>query len=91
MSLWRMLDRLENRRCQVARRTRLSCARGSVISGRRAGLTSQLPFTPNEVAELRSLGLPTGIKILGFQSPQNLKFDENIRHSFFLYPDETVI
>ncbi|RXK40524.1 hypothetical protein M231_02176 [Tremella mesenterica] len=50
---------------------------------------TRLQFTSSEVAELRSLGLPTGIKILGFQSPQNLKFDENIRHSFFLYPDES--
>ncbi|GFZ48712.1 ATP-dependent DNA helicase II subunit 1 [Saitozyma sp. JCM 24511] len=29
------------------------------------------------------------IKILGFQSPSNLKIDENIKHSYFIYPDET--
>lgn len=30
------------------------------------------------------------IKILGFQSGDNLKYDENVKHSYFIYPDEDV-
>lgn len=30
------------------------------------------------------------IKILGFQSSDLLQIDENIKHSYFLYPDEDV-
>lgn len=30
------------------------------------------------------------IKTLGFQSGQGLRFDENIKHAFFIYPDENV-
>jgi hypothetical protein len=37
-----------------------------------------------------SARLTAEIKILGFQSPDNLKIDENIKHSYFIYPDETV-
>jgi hypothetical protein len=30
------------------------------------------------------------IKILGFQSGAGLRFDENVKHSYFIYPDENV-
>lgn len=30
------------------------------------------------------------IKILGFQSPENLRLEDNVKHSFFIYPDENV-
>ena len=30
------------------------------------------------------------IKILGFQSPNDLTVDYNLKHSYFLYPNETV-
>lgn len=68
----------------------------------RHGLNEQLQFTPDEVQQFKSMGLPpresmssasltpAEIKILGFQSPSNLKIDENIKHSYFIYPDETV-
>ncbi|KAI9634077.1 SPOC like C-terminal domain-containing protein [Dioszegia hungarica] len=49
---------------------------------------TRLQFKPDEVKELKTLGVPTQIKILGFQSGGNLKFDENIKHSYFMYPDE---
>ncbi|RSH91860.1 ATP-dependent DNA helicase II subunit 1 [Saitozyma podzolica] len=50
---------------------------------------TRLQFTPDEVQQFKSMGLPPQIKILGFQSPRNLKIDENIKHSYFIYPDET--
>ena len=31
------------------------------------------------------------VKILGFQSPKDLSVDYNLKHSYFLYPNETVI
>lgn len=30
------------------------------------------------------------IKILGFQSPNNMNVEDNIKHSYFIYPDEDV-
>lgn len=36
------------------------------------------------------LALTTEIKILGFQSPDKLYLQDNIKHSYFIYPDETV-
>jgi hypothetical protein len=32
----------------------------------------------------------TEIKILGFQSPNNMNVEDNIKHSYFIYPDEDV-
>lgn len=31
-----------------------------------------------------------GIKLLGFKSRKELAFEDNIKHSFFIYPDEMV-
>jgi hypothetical protein len=30
------------------------------------------------------------IKIIGFQDEKVLRFDQNIKHAVFIYPDETV-
>ncbi|OCF44617.1 hypothetical protein I317_01504 [Kwoniella heveanensis CBS 569] len=49
---------------------------------------TRLQFTNDEVAEFKSMGLRPQIKILGFQSPSHLAFEENIKHSYFIYPDE---
>ena len=35
-------------------------------------------------------GLKVEIKIIGFQAPENLNNEDNIKHSYFLYPDEEV-
>ncbi len=32
----------------------------------------------------------TEIKIIGFHDPENLRFDQNVKHSVFIYPNETV-
>ncbi|ORY33453.1 SPOC like C-terminal domain-containing protein [Naematelia encephala] len=50
---------------------------------------TRLQFTDQEVKEFRSMGLDPQIKILGFQAPQNLSVDENIKHSYFIYPNES--
>ena len=31
-----------------------------------------------------------GLKLLGFKSRKELSFDDNIKHSYFIYPDEMV-
>jgi ATP-dependent DNA helicase 2 subunit 1 len=49
---------------------------------------TRLRFTDSEVAEMRSMGINPQIKILGFQSSDLLQIDENIKHSYFIYPDE---
>ncbi|KAK8853185.1 hypothetical protein IAR55_003887 [Kwoniella newhampshirensis] len=50
---------------------------------------TRLQFTSEEVAQFKSMGLPPQIKILGFQGPNHLDVDENIKHSYFIYPNET--
>lgn len=37
---------------------------------------------------LRTLDLEPGIKLLGFKDRSELVFEDNIRHSFFIFPDE---
>jgi ATP-dependent DNA helicase 2 subunit 1 len=40
------------------------------------------------VRALRTLDLEPGLKLLGFKSRSELAFEDNIRHSYFIYPDE---
>ena len=37
---------------------------------------------------LRTLDLEPGIKLLGFKDRSELTFEDNVRHSLFIYPDE---
>ncbi|TEB31595.1 Ku DNA-binding complex, Ku70 subunit [Coprinellus micaceus] len=49
----------------------------------------QRPFyTPEEITSFRTMGLETGIKLLGFKDRSELRFEDNVKHSLFLYPDE---
>ncbi|KAL7418434.1 ATP-dependent DNA helicase II subunit 1 [Cryptotrichosporon argae] len=50
---------------------------------------TRLQFTDSQIKEFRSMGQPTQIKILGFQSAKNLAVEDNIKHSYFIYPDES--
>ncbi|WWD19602.1 hypothetical protein CI109_104064 [Kwoniella shandongensis] len=52
---------------------------------------TRLQFNPDEVAQFKSMGLPPQIKILGFQGPNHLEVDENLKHSYFIYPNESEI
>ncbi|WVR07687.1 hypothetical protein IAU60_004729 [Kwoniella sp. DSM 27419] len=52
---------------------------------------TRIQFTPDEIAEFKSLGIKPQIKILGFQSPSHLAFEENLKHSYFIYPNETTM
>jgi ATP-dependent DNA helicase 2 subunit 1 len=44
--------------------------------------------TAEEVRSLRSLDLEPGLKLLGFKDRSELAFEDNVRHSLFVYPDE---
>lgn len=49
----------------------------------------QRPFyTAEEVQAFRTLGLEPGIKLLGFKDKKELAFEDNVKHSIFIYPDE---
>ncbi|KAI6118722.1 SPOC like C-terminal domain-containing protein [Pisolithus croceorrhizus] len=49
----------------------------------------QRPFyTADEVQSFRTLGLDPGIKLLGFKDKKELAFEDNVKHSIFIYPDE---
>ncbi|CAA7265755.1 unnamed protein product [Cyclocybe aegerita] len=45
-------------------------------------------FTTEEIRSFRTLGLEPGIKLLGFKPRSELAFEDNIKHSQFIYPDE---
>ncbi|KAI6109983.1 SPOC like C-terminal domain-containing protein [Pisolithus sp. B1] len=50
---------------------------------------SRVPFyTAEEVQSFRTLGLDPGIKLLGFKDKKELAFEDNVKHSIFIYPDE---
>lgn len=49
---------------------------------------SRVFFTAEEVKSFRTLGLEPGLKLLGFKSRKELAFEDNIKHSLFIYPDE---
>ncbi|KAE9390609.1 Ku DNA-binding complex, Ku70 subunit [Gymnopus androsaceus JB14] len=51
--------------------------------------TGQRPFyTADEMRSFRTMGLEPGFKLLGFKPRSTLKFEDNVKHSLFLYPDE---
>ncbi|KAF8468534.1 SPOC like C-terminal domain-containing protein [Russula ochroleuca] len=54
----------------------------SVRAGRRVF------YTTEEVRSLRTLDLEPGIKLLGFKDRSELVFEDNVRHSLFIFPDE---
>lgn len=47
-------------------------------------------YTAEEVASFRTLGLEPGIQLLGFKPRSELAFEDNIKHSIFIHPDEMV-
>ncbi|KAL0063987.1 ATP-dependent DNA helicase II subunit 1 [Marasmius tenuissimus] len=53
--------------------------------------TGKRPFyTTEEVRNFRTLGMNPVIKLLGFKDRSELAFEDNIKHSVFIYPDEMV-
>ncbi|KAK2467237.1 hypothetical protein APHAL10511_000786 [Amanita phalloides] len=46
-------------------------------------------YTAEEVKSFRTLGLDPGIRLLGFKDRNELAFEDNVKHSLFIYPDET--
>ncbi|KAJ6615653.1 Ku DNA-binding complex Ku70 subunit [Mycena sp. CBHHK59/15] len=58
-------------------------------AGTRAVKPGQRPFfTAEDVRSFRTLGLEPGLKLLGFKDRSELMFEDNIKHSQFIYPDE---
>ncbi|KAF8799055.1 Ku DNA-binding complex, Ku70 subunit [Phlegmacium glaucopus] len=45
-------------------------------------------YTANEIRSFRTMGLEPGIKLLGFKDRSELRFEDNVKHSVFIYPDE---
>jgi len=61
----------------------------SVGFGVRVVQSGHRPFyTAEEIKSFRTLGLEPGIKLLGFKDRTELAFEDNIKHSQFIYPDE---
>ncbi|TCD61340.1 ATP-dependent DNA helicase II subunit 1, partial [Steccherinum ochraceum] len=49
---------------------------------------SRVFFTAEELRSFRNLGLEPRIKLLGFKNKSELAFEDNVKHSTFIYPDE---
>ncbi|KAF9048932.1 SPOC like C-terminal domain-containing protein [Panaeolus papilionaceus] len=45
-------------------------------------------YTAEEVRSFRTLGLEPGIKLLGFKDRDELRIEDNVKHSQFIFPDE---
>ncbi|KAL4074735.1 SPOC like C-terminal domain-containing protein [Scleroderma yunnanense] len=45
-------------------------------------------YNAEEVQSFRTLGLEPGIKLLGFMDTNELTFEDSVKHSLFIYPDE---
>ncbi|EIN06584.1 Ku DNA-binding complex Ku70 subunit [Punctularia strigosozonata HHB-11173 SS5] len=45
-------------------------------------------YTADEVRGFRTMGLEPGLKLLGFKDRSELAFEDNVKHSVFIYPDE---
>ncbi|CCL99933.1 uncharacterized protein FIBRA_01958 [Fibroporia radiculosa] len=57
-------------------------------SARVVSLNSRVFYTADEVRSFRNMGLDPGIKLLGFKDRSELAFEDNVKHSLFIYPDE---
>ncbi|KAH7884884.1 SPOC like C-terminal domain-containing protein [Phlebopus sp. FC_14] len=59
------------------------------LSSTRTVRAGQRPFyTPDEIQSFRTLDLEPGLKLLGFKDKDELAFEDNVKHSLFIYPDE---
>ncbi|KAJ8592867.1 Ku DNA-binding complex, Ku70 subunit [Rhizopogon salebrosus TDB-379] len=45
-------------------------------------------YTADEIRSFRTLDLEPGIKLLGFKDRKELVFEDNVKHSVFIHPDE---
>ncbi|KAG8806185.1 ATP-dependent DNA helicase II subunit 1, partial [Serendipita sp. 399] len=50
--------------------------------------SSSVFWTKEDVTKFRTLGMQPGIKILGFKDADTLAFEDNIKHSYFIYPSD---
>ncbi|OBZ72522.1 ATP-dependent DNA helicase II subunit 1 [Grifola frondosa] len=55
---------------------------------RSVSLGSRVFYNADEVRAFRTMGMEPIIKLLGFKSRKSLVFEDNVKHSFFIYPDE---
>ncbi|KAG8960429.1 ATP-dependent DNA helicase II subunit 1 [Tulasnella sp. 408] len=46
-------------------------------------------FTAEQIKEFKTLGVEPGIKILGFKDRDTLRFQDQLKHAYFIYPDES--
>ncbi|KAF9818760.1 hypothetical protein IEO21_02540 [Rhodonia placenta] len=51
-------------------------------------VNSRVFYTLGEVRSFRTMGLKPTIKLLGFKDRSELAFEDNVKHSLFIYPDE---
>lgn len=56
----------------------------------KVSVRTRVQLSDKEREEIRTMGISPQIKIIGFQSPDNLLLQDNVKHSYFIYPDETV-
>ena len=58
--------------------------------GSENNMRSKVRFSAAEMQTLRMFGQEPSIRILGFKPIQELLFQENVKHSYFIYPCDLV-
>ncbi|KAI0703839.1 ku70-like protein [Cytidiella melzeri] len=53
-----------------------------------ASIARAVFYTAEEIKSFRTLGLEPQVKLLGFKTRKSLHFEDNVKHSVFIYPDE---
>ena len=50
----------------------------------------QIPFSQDELKQIRNFGEPI-LRIIGFKSQKSLRFWDNMRPSYFIYPSDAAV
>ncbi|EPQ29319.1 uncharacterized protein PFL1_03074 [Pseudozyma flocculosa PF-1] len=56
--------------------------------GKTASLRGQVRFQGDELKRIKSLGMLPSLKLLGFKDRSELKFQDNVKHAYFIYPSD---
>jgi hypothetical protein len=64
--------------------------RGRNSSVPNVGIGTRSAILAESMSRLAAETVTTGIKLLGFKDLDQLTIEDSVKHSFFIYPDESV-
>ncbi|MBW0509342.1 hypothetical protein O181_049057 [Austropuccinia psidii MF-1] len=51
----------------------------------------RIVFSPQELEEIRTLGLDKGLRLLGFRPRDEVRWQDHLKHSYFIYPSDDLL